>query len=124
MTTTQARRAASNARRGTTYLEVQIAFAALGVALAGLGPMVVAQIRLMGRVEARFPASATYYLSPPAQPWAARLGASALRGTDPPVAAPAPAPGGVNAVTLVTPPPPALDDQASVVVAVDPIEPP
>jgi hypothetical protein len=40
-------------RRGLTYLEIQIAFAVLGVALSGLAPLAVAQLRLMERAEAR-----------------------------------------------------------------------
>jgi hypothetical protein len=38
-------------RAGFTYAEVQIAFAVLGISLAGLAPLVVAQLLLMERIE-------------------------------------------------------------------------
>jgi hypothetical protein len=42
-----------SSRRGVTLLEVQIAFAMLGVALAGLAPLVVMQLRQVRQLELR-----------------------------------------------------------------------
>jgi hypothetical protein len=49
-------------RRGYTFLEVQVAFIVLGVALAGLCPLSVVQLKLMARLEARIPAHSTSHL--------------------------------------------------------------
>lgn len=40
-------------RRGFTYLELQVAFAILGITMAGLCPIVVAQLRMAERMERR-----------------------------------------------------------------------
>lgn len=80
---------AGRARRGLTYLEVQAAFAALGVVLAGLAPAVVSQLRLMAAIDRRFP-EGTHYLVPAGDPWASKLGADAtIEASD--TYAPAPA---------------------------------
>ena len=44
-------------------LEVQIAFALLGIGLAGLCPFVVMQLRQLGKLESRFKASTYTYNS-------------------------------------------------------------
>jgi hypothetical protein len=80
-------------RRGFTYFELQIAFAVLGITIAGLGPIVVSQLRLATRIERRVyclvPREAvrtdlsgattftlpTDGLSSPERSWARRLGA-------------------------------------------------
>ena len=71
-------------------LEVQIAFALLGIGLAGLCPFVVMQLRQLSNLEARLKASAytynsvgmatrtvlsnqTYYLVPWNNPWTRKL---------------------------------------------------
>ena len=71
-------------------LEVQIAFALLGIGLAGLCPFVVMQLRQLGNLESRLKASSytynsvgmasrtvvsnqTYYLVPWNNPWTRKL---------------------------------------------------
>ena len=44
-------------------LEIQIAFALLGIGLAGLCPFVVTQLRQLGKLESRFKASTYTYNS-------------------------------------------------------------
>jgi hypothetical protein len=82
-------------RRGSALLEVQIAFAVLGVGLAGLCPFVVMQYRQLRVLERRFDANVykhknigravesnevgqVYYLVPWKNPWARKLTARAL----------------------------------------------
>ena len=49
-------------RRGSSLLEVQIAFVALGIGLAGLCPFVVMQLRQLVNLESRFMATSyTFY---------------------------------------------------------------
>lgn len=101
-------------RRASTLLEVQVAFAVLGVGLAGLCPLVVMQYRQLRLLEQRFEADVyefknlgrpvesrtlgrVYYLVPRKNPWARKLTTRALVSTtsDNPLdqgeAAPAPA---------------------------------
>jgi hypothetical protein len=47
-----------------TFLELQVAFVLLGIALAGLGPLVVMQWRLTRRLEARTRPFQTYHSDP------------------------------------------------------------
>jgi Tfp pilus assembly protein PilV len=79
-------------RRGSSLLEVQIAFALLGIGLAGLCPFVVMQLRQLSSIESRLKASTyvyhnvgmatstvqsnpnqVYYLVPWNNPWARKL---------------------------------------------------
>ena len=77
-------------RRGSSMLEIQIAFVLLGIGLAGLCPFVVVQLRQLGKLEARLKASTytynsvgmasrtvlsnqTYYLVPWNNPWTRKL---------------------------------------------------
>jgi hypothetical protein len=88
------------ARRGYALLEVQVAFAVFGIGLAGLCPMVVAQIRLLHQLELRLEAQvvgtslitgqsqtlmqgSTYYILPWSNPWAQKLTGSAPILTSP-----------------------------------------
>ncbi len=81
------------ARRGYTLLEIQIAFAVLGIGLAGLCPFVVMQIRqvrqlelrLQGQVVLNNPTTGTsqtmlqgvpYYIVPWTNVWAQKLAGS------------------------------------------------
>lgn len=50
-------------RSGFTVLEVQVALLILGIALAGLCPLVAMQQRLVKKLDTRVPAYATYNLS-------------------------------------------------------------
>jgi hypothetical protein len=52
-------------RAGFSLLEVQVAFVVLGIALAGIGPLVVMQLRLTKKIEARLDPKAVHYLIPP-----------------------------------------------------------
>ncbi len=72
------------ARRGFSYLELQVAFALLGIALAGLCPLVVMQSKQLQKLESRFDHETTYYLAPSASPWARKLAAPASISTEDP----------------------------------------
>jgi type II secretory pathway pseudopilin PulG len=80
-------------RRGYTLLEVQVAFALLGIGLAGLCPLVVMQLRQVRKLELRLqgevvqtnPATGvrtimlpgnTYYIVPWTNVWAQKLAGS------------------------------------------------
>ena len=81
-------------RPGYSMLELQVAFAAFGVILAGLCPMVVAQLKHVTKLETRLQGSRinqpgqpydvipTYYVKPRAEPWAQRMSGSASVSTD------------------------------------------
>jgi hypothetical protein len=71
-------------RRASSYLEVQAAFAVLGISLAGLAPAVVSQLRMASRVDALLPAGGSLYLAPSEEPWDRKLGLDAsLSAIDP-----------------------------------------
>jgi hypothetical protein len=75
-------------RAAFSFLEVQVAFVLLGIALAGLFPLVVIYSRQLRNMEGRFSPGTTYYLAPPSDPWARKLGAAAqLTQQDPGAAA-------------------------------------
>jgi type II secretory pathway pseudopilin PulG len=80
-------------RRGYTLLEVQVAFAILGIGLAGLCPLVVMQLRQVRQLELRLEGQVvqksfltgqsqtmlqgnTYYIVPWTNPWAQKLSGS------------------------------------------------
>jgi hypothetical protein len=65
-------------RAGFTFLELQVAFLLLALALAALGPMVVMQSRHLAVLEDRLDESTTYHLTPVESGWASRLGAAAV----------------------------------------------
>ncbi len=76
-------------RIGFSLLELQVAFVVFGIALAGLGPLVVMQSRQVRELESRFDAQTTYYLVPSTDAWARKLGAPAsIRTEDPGAAVP------------------------------------
>jgi hypothetical protein len=58
-------------------IELEVAFVAFGVILAGLCPVVVAQLRHISKLESRFQAGTTYYINPRIEPWARKLAATA-----------------------------------------------
>jgi hypothetical protein len=81
-------------------LEVQVAFAILGIGLAGLCPLVVMRLRQVRQLELRFEGTVvqtsiatgqkhtmllgtTYYLVPWTNPWARKLSGSAMILTSP-----------------------------------------
>jgi type II secretory pathway pseudopilin PulG len=81
-------------RRGYSLLEVQVAFAILGIGLAGLCPLVVMQLRQVRQLELRLQGNVVqtsivtgqsqtmlqgnqYYLVPWTNPWARKLTGSA-----------------------------------------------
>ena len=85
------KRSSQNAvRSGFSLLEFQVALVLFGVALAGLGPLVVMQSRQLQRLEARFDDQTTYYLVPSTDAWARKLGAAASIGTEDPGSCPPP----------------------------------
>jgi hypothetical protein len=86
----QSRSSKNTLRAGYSFLELQVAFVLLGIALAGLGPLVVMQSRQLRMLEARFDHQQTYYLVPSTNVWAGKLGAPAAIETADPGAVPTP----------------------------------
>ena len=107
-------------RAGFTFLEVQIAFILLGIGLAGLGPLVVVQIRLSKKIEngfnpqtAYFRPGTTSYLVPAADPWQRKLGVAAtILSTIPGGAGTTPPPAPSYDVSIVGPVEKALGSEA------------
>ena len=71
-------------RFGFSLLEAQVAFALLGLALAGICPLIVMQLKMSRKIQMGFnPQTAyfhpgdTFYLVPPSDPWEQKLGISA-----------------------------------------------
>ncbi len=122
-------------RRGSWMLEVQIAFVVLGIALAGLCPFVVMQLRQLRTLESRLTASTyvfhsvgmaprtvqanqVYYLVPWNNPWGQKLTTRAQFLTTPsnpndPTITSRPA-SGFPHVTLPQPVSPTLDGNGNV----------
>jgi type II secretory pathway pseudopilin PulG len=80
----QKQAAKTRRRRGFSFLELQVAFVLLGIALAGLGPLVVMQSRQLRMLETRFNHQTTYYVVPSADGWARKLGVCATIETQDP----------------------------------------
>ena len=78
--------------RRTAYslLELQVAFVVFGIALAGLGPLVVMHLKQLRKIEERTSDQTTYHLVPSPDPWARKLGAPAATETVDPGPPPAP----------------------------------
>ena len=78
-------------RRGFSMLEVQIAFTLLGVALAGICPLIVMQLKMSRKIQVGFnPQTAyfhpgdTFYLVPSSDPWERKLGiAASVKSSEP-----------------------------------------
>ena len=68
-------------RIGYSLLELQVAFVVFGIALAGMGPLVIMQSRQLQTLEGRFDDQTSYYLVPSTDAWTRRLGAPASIGT-------------------------------------------
>lgn len=100
-------------------LELQVAFAAFGIILAGLCPIVVAELRHVKKLESRFqatnndqsgftppagyqPAGTTYYAIPRTEPWTQKFAGTASVTTDSTIVSPSTATK-VNTVTLSSP---------------------
>jgi hypothetical protein len=66
---------------GFSMLELQISLVLFGIALTGFGPLVVMHSRQLAKLEKQFSPHTTYYLVPPAEPWARKLGAAASVAT-------------------------------------------
>lgn len=71
-------------RRGFSLLEVQVAFVLLGIAIAGVGPLVVMQMKLARKFEngfnpqtSYFRPGTTFYLVPRPDVWERKLGIAA-----------------------------------------------
>lgn len=75
---------------GFSFLELQVALVVLGIALAGLGPLVVMHLKQMERVEQRTSDGTVYYLVPSTDGWARKLGAAASIQTADPGPPPSP----------------------------------
>ena len=71
-------------RRGFSMLELEVSFAAFAIILAGLAPVVVAELKHVAKLESRFqastasrPAAIYYYVIPRPEPWARKLAGTA-----------------------------------------------
>lgn len=73
------RRRARAARRGFSMLEVEVAFVLLAIALAGLSPFVMAQLKQIRRIEDRLRPGVTHYLVPWTRVPGSRLATDAAR---------------------------------------------
>ncbi len=72
-------------RAGFSLLELQIALVILAIGMAGLTPTVVMYLRQVRSLDRRFDSAKTHYLVPPANSWAAKLGAAtAIQLANPP----------------------------------------
>jgi prepilin-type N-terminal cleavage/methylation domain-containing protein len=65
------------ARRGFSLLEFEVALVVLGIALTGLFPLTIMYSRGLEKLERRGPVVGQWYLVPPADVWARKLGAAA-----------------------------------------------
>jgi hypothetical protein len=70
-------------------LELEISFAAFGVILAGLCPVVVAELRHVKKLESRFQPGVSYYVVPRPEPWSQKLAGTASVTTNAPSGGPA-----------------------------------
>ncbi len=77
-------------REGFSFLELQVAFVVLAVALAGLFPLVVMHSKQQTRLEQRLDPQTTYFLVPSTDSWARKLGCAALFRTQDPGPPPPP----------------------------------
>jgi len=77
-------------RAGYSFLELQVSFVVFGIALAGLGPLVIMHLKQLRKVEERCSDQETHYLVPSTDNWARKLGASASLTTVDPGDPPAP----------------------------------
>src|SRR5271168_2259390 len=87
-------------RRGYSMLEMEIAFGVFGVILAGLCPVVVAELRHVKKLESRFQPSVNYYVVPRPEPWTQKLAGTASVTTTAPSGSTTSAPSVVNTVTV------------------------
>ena len=83
-------------------LELEIAFAAFGVILAGLCPVVVAQLKHVKKLEARFQPGTVYYVAPRPEPWTQKLAGTGSVTTSYYAGSSGPAPPKVNIVTVLS----------------------
>ena len=92
-------------RSGFSFLELQVALVLFGIALAGLGPLVVMQLKQIEKIERRFSDRTTHYLVPTTDPWARKLGAAAsisIKKVDPGTLPPLNQTPPVNVVSIVS----------------------
>jgi len=101
-----------------------VAFVVFSLAVAGFGPTVVSHLRQVREIEKRFDPDNAWYLTPSADPWARKLGASAIVQTeDQQPIAPADLTPQVNDVTVLSVVRSPDSDEATVTVRLEVIEP-
>jgi hypothetical protein len=83
----------SAARSGFSFLELQVALLLLGIALAGMVPLVTMQSKQLKQLEGRFDSATMHYLAPSPSVWARKLGSPAVIRMEPPETTTAPANG-------------------------------
>lgn len=71
-------------RKGSTYLEVQVALLVFVVGISGLVPLSVMNTRQVVNLRERVDPDITNYVVPPENEWAAKLGATAEFSSSPP----------------------------------------
>jgi hypothetical protein len=89
-------------RSAVSLIEVQVAFVIFGIALSGLGPLVVMHLRHVQKLEGRLNDTATYYLAPSSDPWVAKLGSPATISSTSPDPGTAPSVAVTNIVEIVS----------------------
>jgi hypothetical protein len=107
-------------RAGFSMLEVQVAFVLLGIALTGVGPLIVMQLKLSKKIErgfnpqtAYFRPGSTFYLIPRADAWERKLGVAAtFSASNSSSASNSHGPAPAYAVTIVAPIEKALGSEA------------
>lgn len=106
-------------------VELEIAFAAFGVILAGLCPIVVAELRHVKKLESRFQPGVSYYLVPRSQPWTQKLAGTATLTATPPGGSIASSTSAGNTVTVISlEATPTLEDATVIVEVKPPVTPP
>jgi hypothetical protein len=106
-------------RAGVSLLELQVAFVVFGIALAGLAPLTVMQLRQLHMLEERLNDTTTYYLTPATDPWARKLGAAAaINSTAPEAIEPPGAVSSANEVQILSLEKPFAGEEVTVHVSV------
>lgn len=83
-------------RKAFSLLELQVSFAVLGVAMAGMAPLLVVQSRQLRQLESEWKEGTVHYLIPEADAWARRLGVPTTCKTEVPSLASFPKRGFIN----------------------------
>jgi hypothetical protein len=100
-------------RRGFSMLELEVSFAAFGVILAGLCPVVVAELRHAKKLESRFQPGVNYYVVPRPETWSQKLAGTASVTTTGPSSVAASGPRSLTILSLEASP--TVEDATAIV---------